>query len=65
VQNPYHRLVNDGKLVKDSVNDPLVEARLHVSAKQLRNRSLRDAIGQGEIGCWVFDEAHCLSKVGP
>jgi ATP-dependent DNA helicase RecQ len=39
-------------------------AILYVSPEQLRNKSLTDAIRQREIGCWVFDEAHCLSKWG-
>ena len=36
-------------------------AILYVSPEQLRNRSLRGVLHSREIGCWVFDEAHCLS----
>ncbi|HVT18852.1 MAG TPA: RecQ family ATP-dependent DNA helicase [Thermoanaerobaculia bacterium] len=39
-------------------------AILYVSPEQLRNRSFRNTIEQREIGAWVFDEAHCLSKWG-
>jgi len=39
-------------------------ALLYVSPEQFRNRSFREAIAHREIGCWVFDEAHCLSKWG-
>lgn len=37
---------------------------LLVSPEQFRNRAFRKAIAHRQIGAWIFDEAHCLSKWG-
>ena len=36
----------------------------YVAPEQLRNASFIKAVQTREIGAWVFDEAHCLSKWG-
>lgn len=37
---------------------------LYVSPEQFRSPSFRRAIMNRHVECWVFDEAHCLSKWG-
>ena len=37
---------------------------LLISPEQLRSKSLRNVLEQRQIGAWVLDEAHCLSKWG-
>lgn len=37
---------------------------LLVSPEQFRNKAFQQAISQRNIGAWIYDEAHCLSKWG-
>ena len=37
---------------------------LLVSPEQFRNNAFRRAISHRQVGAWIFDEAHCLSKWG-
>lgn len=39
-------------------------AILIISPEQLRSTSIRSVLQQREIGLWVLDEAHCISKWG-
>jgi ATP-dependent DNA helicase RecQ len=39
-------------------------AMLIISPEQLRSRSVRSVLQQREVGLWVLDEAHCVSKWG-
>ena len=39
-------------------------AILLISPEQLRSRALRRVLRQREIGGWILDEAHCLSRWG-
>ncbi|MBP8929724.1 MAG: RecQ family ATP-dependent DNA helicase, partial [Paracoccus sp.] len=39
-------------------------AMLLISPEQLRSPSIRTVLQQREVGLWVLDEAHCISKWG-
>lgn len=60
----------NGMLSLPERNDALNKVRmgdaaiLIISPEQLRSSSVRSALSQREVGLWVLDEAHCISKWG-
>jgi ATP-dependent DNA helicase RecQ len=66
----YSAATLNGLLTMPERRDVLEKTRLGdvgillVSPEQFRNRAFVEAIRHRQIGGWVFDEAHCLSKWG-
>ncbi len=66
----YSSATLNGMLTMPERRDVLDKVRLGdvgillVSPEQFRNRAFIEAIRHRQIGAWVFDEAHCLSKWG-
>lgn len=60
----------NGMLSLPERNDALDQVRLGdaamllISPEQLRSPSVRTVLNQREVGLWVLDEAHCVSKWG-
>jgi len=60
----------NGQLSLPERHDALDKVRLGVAAillispEQLRSKSVRSVLAQREVGLWVLDEAHCVSKWG-
>ena len=66
----YNAATINGLLTMPERKDVLDKARmgdigiLLVSPEQFRNKAFVEALRFREVGGWVFDEAHCLSKWG-
>ncbi len=66
----YNSATVNGMLTMPERRDVLDKVRLGdigillVSPEQFRNRAFIEAIRSRQVGAWVFDEAHCLSKMG-
>ncbi len=60
----------NGMLSLPERNDAMEKVRmgdaaiLLISPEQLRSKSIRAVLAQREVGLWVLDEAHCISKWG-
>ena len=66
----YNSATINGMLTMPERRDVLDKVRLGdigillVSPEQFRNRAFIETIRSRQVGAWVFDEAHCLSRWG-